>query len=226
MKSQNPVLTKMCKALKSYLSNPKNLTSFDNNYRQGPSLYFYQKLLKKRQNKNIETFMNDDRNIELIYATLTAWDMNCRGAKLKPFEEFKGNIKSNILKFIELEKHLNKGNEEDILKTLQEIYKSTQLLDNQSKLVSNAKFFHFLFPSFLMPVDKRHTLQYIYNNSVESWNKYKNIIRASWKCINDNELWKNYNSPNETTIWNTTRAKMVDNAIIWKKNLARKNYQN
>lgn len=40
---------------------------------------------------------------ELLYATLVSWDMNCRGAKMKYFNEFKNNILSCLDLFRKIE---------------------------------------------------------------------------------------------------------------------------
>ena len=48
-------------------------------YRSGPDYYFYKKIIHLRQaSENIEGFLKNDYNLEMLYATLVAWDMNSR----------------------------------------------------------------------------------------------------------------------------------------------------
>jgi len=66
-------------------------------YRKGPDLYFYRKTLEMRENAdNIKSFLADDYNAEILYATLVSWDMNSRAAKMKYFDDFRKNLISNI----------------------------------------------------------------------------------------------------------------------------------
>lgn len=54
--------------------------------------------------KTIDELFDDDedRFIELLYATLVSWDMNSRGAKMEYFDGFKQSILSCGTRFSEL----------------------------------------------------------------------------------------------------------------------------
>jgi len=180
-------------------------------YRSGPDLYFYKKLYRLRSNfDDSAAFLNDDCHMELLYATLVAWDMNSRGAKMKYFDSFRNSILS-CLELIEqlwgIEDFNQIGNEE--LNTIMELYTNLHLMKTSSKLVSNSKLLHFLFPKLLMPMDGKNTLAYIYGNNGESLNKYIEIITLSWEIMGMEDL-ANYLDDG----WNTTVPKIIDNAII------------
>ena len=67
----------------------KYLTEVRENYRPfDPGWYLYNKLLSEN-----EKFK--DEFIELVYVTLSAWNMNSRGAKLSEFSIFKKSILNN-----------------------------------------------------------------------------------------------------------------------------------
>jgi len=71
------------------------ISEINKRYRTGPDLYFYKKIFQLRSEAaNIDSFLISDYNIEMLYATLVAWDMNSRGAKMKYFDDFKKNILS------------------------------------------------------------------------------------------------------------------------------------
>ncbi len=192
-----------------------NIREIDDLYRNGPGpdLYFYKKLIHLRNNsKSIGSFLSDDRNLEIIYATLVAWDMNSRAAKMKHFDEFKKSILSCKKEIKSLESFWENSNM-DIKKMkqcLRETYERLHVMKGKAKLVSNSKLLHFLFPEKLMPMDGKHTLHYFYGNASESVNKYLEIIELSFEIMFIPENWQKYLSGDR----NTTVPKMIDNAII------------
>jgi hypothetical protein len=75
------------------------INEIDLKYRNGPSLYFYEKVITIRKSeKSILEYLKNDLNIEYIYATLVAWDMDGRGAKMKYFKEFKESLPESVQK--------------------------------------------------------------------------------------------------------------------------------
>jgi len=182
-------------------------------YRTGPALYFYKRLIRQRNNsKNVESFLANDYNIEILYATLVSWDMNARGAKMKYFDGFRANILSCLPHFRELEQFERSGNisSPGLISTLRRAYESLALMKTKRRLVSNAKLLHFLFPRLLMPMDGTNTLRYFYGNDNESIHKYVDIIELSLEIMARPEKWDAYFDSD----WNTTLPKIIDNAII------------
>ena len=69
------------------------ISEINQRYRTGPDLYFYKRVIHLRgRSINIESFLQENYHIEILYATLVSWDMNSRAAKMKYFDEFKSNI--------------------------------------------------------------------------------------------------------------------------------------
>jgi uncharacterized protein YajQ (UPF0234 family) len=189
------------------------ISEINNRYRTGPDLYFYKKTIElRKKSQNINYFLNDDYYIEILYATLVSWDMNSRGAKMKYFDDFKANIRSCISEFQQLQA-IEKGHDIDInklLRLLNSAYTKLDLMKTNSKLVSNSKLLHFLFPTICMPMDRNNTLMYFYGNIGESEHKYLEIIQFSHEILKNNPSFVTLLDNN----WNTTVAKMIDNAII------------
>lgn len=182
-------------------------------YRTGPDLYFYKRLNHLRNNTNsIESFLNNNYHIEIIYATLVSWDMNSRAAKMKYFDEFKSSILSCLNQFKQLEAFEKNANIDSIRLTsiLRNTYENLCMMKTGGKLVSNSKLLHFLFPKLFMPMDRKNTLFYFYENTGESLNKYVEIIEFSHEIMKRPENWDNYLDNK----WNTTVPKLIDNAII------------
>jgi hypothetical protein len=191
------------------ISTIKNrISEIDTLYRRGPSLYFYKRVIQLRQkSENIRAFLNDDYNLEILYATLVSWDMDSRGAKMKDFNDFKKSLINCLPEFeiIEESKDLN-----SLIPVLEKTFKKLHLMKGKSRLVSNSKILHFLFPNLLMPMDGKNTLDFFYNNTNESFKKYINIIKFSNEIMNESLDWDSYMHGG----WNTTPPKIIDNAIM------------
>jgi hypothetical protein len=177
------------------------------------ALYFYRKSIFLRNNaENIEVFLANDYNLEILYATLVSWGMNSRRAKIKYFGDFQSNIRGCLNLLTQLE-HLQ-PNQQEFIPTLEQAYQKLELMQPRgrsvSKLVSNSKLLHFLFPKMLMPMDKTHILVYFYGNTGESINKYIEIVKLSFDVMALDEHWERYLDEQ----WNTTIPKMIDNAIF------------
>lgn len=189
------------------------ISEINDRYRSGPDLYFYKRLIELRNNNNsIKSFLEDNYNIEILYATLVAWDMNSRGAKMKYFDDFKANILSCLEEFRAIE-NLEESNNTDLatlLSTLTSTYADLNLMKTHRRLVSNSKLLHFLFPKLFVPMDGANTLSYFYGNHTEKPDKYVEIIELSYEIMNRSANWENYLDNG----WNTTVPKMIDNAVI------------
>jgi len=204
--------------IKQIVQRIKNnkIQKIDQKYGNGPDLYFYKKLIHSRgDSRNIESFLSDDRNLEILYATLVAWGMNSRRAKMKYFDQFKESILSCKKEIKSLESFWANGNVDkaEMKSCLRETYEKLHIMKTKAKLVSNSKLLHFLFPEKLMPMDGGHTLHYFYGNaseSVKSVKKYLEIIEVSFEIMSIPENWQKYLSGD----WNITVPKMIDNAII------------
>lgn len=194
------------------VKTPKFL-EFDSMYGTGPPLYFYKKTLSLRGKSGVESFLKSDYHIELLYATLVAWGMHTRAAKMKDFEEFKCNILSCTNEFKQLE-NLSKPCDE-MIPILQKVYENLKLMKGEAKLVSNSKLLHFLFPEVCMPVDGTNTLMYLYGNTNEDdlGKKYIEAIQFSFELMKVPMNWDDYLKGE----WNTTIPKVIDNAIIMLK---------
>jgi hypothetical protein len=177
-------------------------------------LYFYRRITALRhQHKTIKSFLGDDYNLEILYATLVSWDMNSRGAKMKYFDEFKETLISNMRQLNELEISAMAFDPNDTFSTLrclEKMFPKLNLMETGGRLVSNSKCLHFLFPSVCMPMDRTNTLTYLYGNTGESVNKYIEICQFAFEIMQSPNNYHQFVDDQ----WNTTIPKMIDNAII------------
>ncbi len=190
------------------------ISEINRRYRRGPDLYFYRRVFELRsQADSVASFLGQDYNIEMLYATLVAWDMNSRAAKMKYFDDFKDNLLSTVNELQTFERLFINGGDirsNASFKQLRSIYTRLCLMKSHSKLVSNSKMLHFLFPNILTPMDRRNSLHFFYGNHDESIDKYIEIVDLTFEILLMPDEW----SVHLDTGWNTSIPKMIDNAIL------------
>jgi len=192
---------------------PKLIKKFD--YRKEPELYFYKKIISKIRNNSLKNLLKRNDFIELLYATLTSWDMNARGAKMKYFDDFKENVIKNKNYFLDLSKYkLTEISESDFLEIkgiLGKLYDRLDVMQTKGKLVSNSKIMHYLLPDLVMPMDRKNTLNFFFGNTNESKDKFLDVIECTYYIAREIDLNKFVNKYND---WNLSVPKIIDNAII------------
>jgi len=192
------------------------------NYRPyDPGNYLYREICKEKDiNRKFE-----DKFIELIYVTLSAWNMNSRGAKLSDFEDFKDSLKINKNQVLNLSKYrMEKIQEiefEMLTKILEHLFNNLKLVgknknnNEKPRLVTFSKTMHFLLPDLIMPIDRKYTLKFFYNNvSINpklnlQFQKFLHIFK---ECSNF-ALKSKLNLKLDDN-WNQNVPKIIDNIII------------
>jgi hypothetical protein len=186
--------------------NEKNYRTYD------PGRILYRFVLKYKGDKYSDEF------IELIYATLIAWNMNSRRAKLNNFNAFKKSIIDN--KYL-MKKLSNKSlvdiKDENVVYILSKLFINLKLVDKTKKstLVTFSKFIHFYFPELIVPIDRTYTCKY-FGGSIPEDN------RGQLKKFFDieNEFSKYRQKMNKTLkkykneSWNLCINKIMDNMVI------------
>jgi hypothetical protein len=194
---------------------PRLLGNFS--YRKGPELYFYRKTMELRRRKGLGELFEDEseRFIELIYATLVAWDMNSRGAKMKYFDQFKSSILASKERFMQLSSSrlemLSNATVGEVKMLLRQIYYNMHVMESRGRLVSNSKVMHFILPDLVMPMDRRNTLAFFFGNMNESEDYFLRIFGQSLEIARKIDLRQFLDEE-----WNLSVPKVIDNAIISK----------
>ena len=211
----------------------------DNGYRRGPDLYFYSRVIsfQRKYNFDVVNLLNSkdgDKFVEYVYATLVAWDMNSRRAKMKYFNSFREGLlggktltehRRDLLKELSrlrLEK-LEDDQIEEVVAKVTELYDNINIMASDSNFVSNSKVLHFLLPNLVMPMDRQNTIHFFYgewSRSV-SRSRFKEIFRNSARIarekrrdINSVIKTKDDMPGDGTPSWHQTVPKVIDNAII------------
>jgi len=207
--------------IQNLLEIKKCIEEVKTNYRPyDPGNYLYKQLLKTKQIKDKFT----DKYIELIYTTLSAWNMNSRGAKLANFDVFLKTLQSNKHKIIPLSKFKlhNLDNPEEILAKLHELFDCLELVgtnhngDSKPLLVTFSKTMHFLLPDLIVPIDRSYTLKFFYNNTLvpklrsKQFNKFMQLFKLFLEYASTHSELKSKIDKN----WNQNIPKIIDNIII------------
>lgn len=190
------------------------IANINTTYRKGPSLHFYYRVRQFRTaSPDVAGFVASAANLEMVYATLVAWDMNSRAAKMKDFVPFCASITVALPHLVAVEQAipgLANGNRQPVLTALSNAYDVLNLMASGKKLVSNAKCLHFLLPDACMPMDGKNTLTKMYGTTSETKTKFLEMTEFAFDAIAQA-------TPPSGVIgqgWNTCLTKMVDNAII------------
>jgi len=159
--------------------------------------------------------------IALVYATLGAWNMNSRGAKLAEFNEFKQSLMTQSTRMMDLANYrlesISSMDAERILREFVECFFSDVLLvaEGKPRLVTYSKTLHFFLPHLFMPVDRRYTLTFFYGNTDvprsvgKQFVKFSEIFLEFLKFATAVQL-----QPFQDNTWNANIPKTIDNLII------------
>ena len=168
-----------------------------------------------RRKKPLTKLLADesDRYLELIYATLVSWDMNCRGAKMKYFDEFKVSILENKRNLLHLSSYaldkLSSKEFEEAMRVCEKIYSYMHVMLSGGRLVSNSKTMHFIIPDLVMPMDRQNTLEFFFGNTGESKRRFLTVLERSYQIAKVIDLRRFLDEE-----WNLSITKVIDNAII------------
>ncbi len=185
--------------------------------------YLYNLILKEHiDNKCIN--IKNRCFIDLIWATLDAWNMNSRSAKLADIEDFKKNLIDNTeateaiesLKKYSIEDLSEKNDKsKGIFEQLKTLFNMLKLTDTDTKLVTFSKTKHFLLPNLIVPIDRKYTLKFfelnINNAKDEEFDHFTNIESTFGLFASEVNL-DDFVSKNSK--WCKYKTKIIDNIII------------
>jgi hypothetical protein len=148
----------------------------------GPCVYFHRECLQAGE----EAFLSK-RHIEMLYATLTAWGMHRMGnsettrTKLTDWERFQGSLIVHAAGLQQFKRHrlsdMSEAEYSDAVSRLQPYYNALDLSVSDATIVANSKALHHLFPNFIPPIDRQHTIRF-FRQPPEKWRDTKRRFRA------------------------------------------------
>ncbi len=210
--------------LKNFNSNEiinKRLQKVEEQYRPySAANYLYNLILKEHiDNKYIKNDCYEEYFIELIWATLDAWNMNSRRARLACINDFKKSLSEHTQDIESLKEYsiedLSEKNykSKKIFEKLEELFNKLHLTESKSKIVTFSKVMHFLLPNLIVPIDNRYTANFfqckICSNS--HFSLFKSIESAFGLFaseVNLDDFVRN------NSRWCKYKTKIIDNIII------------
>lgn len=191
-----------------------------------PGWYLYNILCRE---KNINNKFKEDF-IELSYATLCAWNMNSRGAKLAEWEIFKESIIKSENLITSISKHnlitINENALKEILKTeISDFFKNITLVaSDKPRLITYSKLLHFYLPNLFVPIDRKYTLTFFYGHTNVAKKIELQIAKFSELMLEFKRFASKIDlNSNKDKTWNLSTPKIIDNIIIGYQKLKEKN---
>lgn len=177
-----------------------------------PGSYLYGLIMKFPNTKKFtKTF------IELVYTTLSAWNMNSRGARLQEFSLFRESImkcKSKLARISNLT--LKSFDTDQVRESISDLFENLNLVfEDKPPLVTFSKTMHFYLPNLIVPIDRTYTMNFFYGNTnvpdtnEKQLERFFDIQQECCRFSKENKLGKY-----KDRIWNRSIPKIIDNAII------------
>lgn len=177
-----------------------------------PGLYLYNLVLDVPFEKKFS-----ERFIELVYVTLSAWNMNSRGARLERYEQFRDSLvryKKEISRI--KDERIEEITNQETIGTLSDLFRQLDVVEEgKPPLVTFSKTLHFYLPNLVAPIDRKYTLSYFYGHvgiprRYESqFNMFEDIERQYGEFAQENDLESYLDEK-----WNRNVPKILDNMII------------
>jgi hypothetical protein len=188
----------------------------------GPSLYFHQKTIERRRgHRTMASLMADDVFFDSLYATLAAWGLHRMGpgkTKLRELPAIRESIRAEAAGVDELAgltiTDVSDAERGSVVDRVWLILTRLQVSQAAAQIVANSKTLHHLLPELVPPIDRQYTFRFFYGRkvlNVEEQTAFQEMF---------GRLLLVGNSQRETIDrlagkgWNTSRAKVVDNAVM------------
>jgi hypothetical protein len=169
--------------------------------------------------ESVQTAIADEELLELIYAMLTSWGMHRlgpSGAKLFDFESFCRGIRQQSALLEELDSLVITDLEgvDAIADKIWRIVSSARLSASRTQIVAGSKALHHLLPDLVPPIDRTYTIRFFHEKTLMprgDEDAFREVYPALVEIASraDDHLKVNNRSP-----MNTSRTKIIDNAII------------
>lgn len=170
----------------------------------------------RRTHDSVSEALKDDSFLKSLYSTLEAWGLGTRASNLKEFPKFVASLRSKEKQLSDLDNILIDDkdlNVSSIMKKLLNLIFSLDIVDNKAKLVSSTKTLHHILPDLVVPIDRAYTQSFFGWQNPEFQYNQKDCFEKAFKAF----VWVARQTNPEQYVgegWNTSRTKVIDNAII------------
>lgn len=188
----------------------------------GPSRYFHQKTIAIRSTHgSISTLFDDERFLEYLYATLTAWGLHRMGpgnTRLQELEAIQTSFKAHAAAIDQLAGlslgACAEGQVQVVARALWNVVASLQVSVADARIVANSKALHHVLPDLVPPMDREYTFSFFYGRptlSIDEGEAFREMF-----CHLDRIARRNLSHIGSRVGhgWHTGHSKVVDNAIV------------
>ena len=167
----------------------------------------------------MQSAIADEELLELIYAMLTSWGMHRmgpKGAKLVDFEPFCTGIRKQSALLEELEPLVitDVDGVDAVADKIWHAVSSARLSASGTQIVAGTKTLHHLLPDLIPPIDRTYTIRFFHENTLMpkgDEDAFKEVYPA---LVDIASRAGDHLRVNDRSPMNTSRTKIVDNAII------------
>jgi hypothetical protein len=186
----------------------------------GPSVHFHVRAIERRMtHESVRAAIADEELLELIYAMLTSWGMHRmgpKGAKLVDFEPFCNGIRSQVAILEEIETLVIEDVDgvDEVADKIWRAVSRARLSASGTQIVAGTKALHHLLPDLIPPIDRTYTVRFFHENTLMprgDEDAFREIYPALAEIAS---RARDHLSVNSRSPMNTSRTKIIDNAII------------
>lgn len=187
----------------------------------GPSLYFHERTLHiLREHGYVAKALQDERYVEMLYATLASWGMHRMGpgnTKLVAFAEFRRVLEENSREIAELEAYsILDALPAKIVRRLCDLAKRVRVSPARTYLVSSSKVLHHVLPQLVPPIDNEYTLSFFLHSVTLDGENDESVMATIFPHFN--HLGQAQAGFIRESIghgyMNTSASKLLDNGIV------------
>ncbi len=162
---------------------------------------------------------------ELLHATLQAWGMDQRAARLVALDDLRRSVVANADAIAELQdlslRDLDASSAIAVAGQLTDLMQRLRVSDSGTKMVAFTKAVHHLLPQLVPPMDRQYTLRFFFppngrTNPIDPW--FPRLYRwcAAIAFANRDALPSLVGGHDDlaSSVFNTSEAKLIDNAIV------------
>jgi hypothetical protein len=178
----------------------------------------------RRQLGTASAALADDRFLDSLAETLKAWGIGSHDAILVKTHEFRRQLRNQAEEITALDGILIDNADTStgdrlwrIIRSLDIVLGRRALKPTQSKIVGGSKALHHILPELMPPIDRTYTAWFLlrieaqhfqnYSQEAETFRVAFESFRAIAKGANPVQYVSRYE-------WNTSRTKVIDNAIV------------
>lgn len=133
---------------------------------------------------------------------------------MKSFDKFRISVSSKKEEFPELSNYdlaeLEESDYVQVRDKAESLFLELDVMKTKAKIVANSKLMHFILPDFIMPVDRLHTLKFLYDRKSGNFvSKFANIFEFTHDMAMKGNFQKYLDDG-----WNQSVPKVIDSAIV------------